>query len=48
MDYAKYLTKAGVPFELQGQAIESFKKAKKDIKGLLWIKIKARLFMALS
>lgn len=46
MNYLKHLTKAGVPPELHAQAIASFEKARSASKGLFWIKVKARVFLA--
>lgn len=46
MNYRKYLEKAGVPAELHDAAVKSLEAAKERAKGLLWLKIKARLFMA--
>lgn len=46
MDYRKCLTEAGVPAELHNEAIASLESAVDRCKGLLWFKIKARLFNA--
>lgn len=46
MDYFKYLKLAGVPQDLHRQAVASFEKAKRQSKGLIWIKLKGRIFLA--
>lgn len=46
MDYRKYFNLVGVPAELHDAAIASLESAKSRSKGLLWFKIKARLFKA--
>lgn len=46
MNYAKLLTRAGVPVELHQAAIASLSSAKKRAKGLVWAKWKVRLFKA--
>lgn len=46
MDIRKYLVKAGVPDDKIDEAVTSIISAEPRSKGLLWFKIKARLFKA--
>lgn len=46
MDYVKFLKAAGVPEYLWEEAIDSINDAKRRSKGLLWHKLKVRLFKA--